>query len=62
VRRAPERAVAWNRQQGIAVERVLCDNTKAYYSHLWRQTCPKLGIARRYTRPFHHGQTEKPKP
>jgi transposase InsO family protein len=45
------RAVAWYAEQGITVERVLSDNAKAYHSHLWRDTCTKLGIERRYTRP-----------
>lgn len=46
------RAVAWYAEQGIAVERVLSDNAKAYHSHLWRDTCAQLDIARRYTRPY----------
>ena len=47
------RAVAWYREQGIVVERVLTDNAKAYHSHLWRDTCsPSSSIGRRYTRPY----------
>jgi transposase InsO family protein len=46
------RAVAWYAAHGIQVERVLSDNAKAYHSHLWRDTCHQLGIARRYTRPY----------
>jgi len=46
------RAVSWYASQGIVVERVLSDNAKAYYSHLWRDTCAELGIERRYTRPY----------
>ena len=46
------RAVAWYADQGIVVERVLSDNAKAYHSHLWRDTCAALDIARRYTRPY----------
>ena len=46
------RAVAWYAEQGIRVERVLSDNAKAYHSHRWRDTCLKLGIQRRYTRPY----------
>lgn len=46
------RAVAWYAAQGITVERVLSDNAKAYHSHLWRDTCTELEIARRYTRPY----------
>lgn len=47
-----ERAVAWYAEQGVTVERVLSDNAKAYHSHLWRDTCSALEIARRYTRPY----------
>jgi transposase InsO family protein len=47
-----ERAVAWYAEQGIAVERVLTDNAKAYRSRRWRETCAELRIARRYTRPY----------
>jgi transposase InsO family protein len=46
------RAVAWYARHGIVVERVLSDNAKAYHSHLWRDTCDQLGIARRFTRPY----------
>jgi len=46
------RAVAWYAAQGITIERVLSDNAKAYHSHLWRDTCDQLGVARRYTRPY----------
>ncbi|MEO5791292.1 MAG: IS481 family transposase [Gaiellaceae bacterium] len=46
------RACAWYAEQGIVVERVLCDNAKAYHSHLWRDTCLELRVARRYTRPY----------
>jgi len=46
------RATAWYASQGIAIERVLSDNAKAYHSHLWRDTCAELEIERRYTRPY----------
>ena len=46
------RAVSWYAERGIAIERVLSDNAKAYHSHVWRDTCAELGIARRYTRPY----------
>jgi transposase InsO family protein len=46
------RAVAWYAEQGITIERVLSDNAKAYHSHLWRDSCLELEIARRYTRPY----------
>jgi len=45
------RAVAWYREHGITVERVLSDNGNGYRSFAWRDTCAELGIARRYTRP-----------
>jgi transposase InsO family protein len=45
------RAVAWYREQGIIVERVLSDNGNGYRSHAWAAACAELGIARRYTRP-----------
>jgi transposase InsO family protein len=47
-----ERASAWYTEHGITVERVLSDNAKAYHSGLWQDTCSKLGIERRYTRPY----------
>jgi transposase InsO family protein len=47
-----ERAVVWYAEQGIAIQRVLSDNAKAYHSHVWRDTCAALGIAPRYTRPY----------
>ncbi len=47
-----ERAVAWYAERGITIERVLCDNAKAYHSHLWTTTCARLEIGRRYTRPY----------
>ena len=47
-----ERAVAWYAEQGIVVERVLTDNAKAYHSHVWRDSCARLEIGRRYTRPY----------
>ena len=46
------RAYAWYTAQGIAIERVLSDNAKAYHSHAWREVCAELGIGRRYTRPY----------
>ena len=46
------RAVAWYAERGIRIERVISDNAKAYHSHAWRDTCTKLKIGRRYTRPY----------
>jgi transposase len=54
-------AVAWYADHGITVERVLSDNAKAYHSHLWRDTCAELEVARRYTRPYTPAPTAKPK-
>lgn len=47
-----ERAVAWYAEHAITIERVISDNAKAYHSGLWAETCEKLGIGRRYTRPY----------
>jgi transposase InsO family protein len=55
------RATAWYAERGITIERVLTDNAKAYHSHHWRETCTRLGIARRYTRaysPWTNGKAE----
>jgi transposase InsO family protein len=46
------RAVAWYAERGVTVERVLSDNAKAYHSQHWHETCERLGVARRYTRPY----------
>jgi transposase InsO family protein len=47
------RAVAWfSSEHDIAIERVLSDNGHAYRSHAWRDLCRRLGIERRYTRPY----------
>jgi transposase InsO family protein len=37
------RALAWYREQGIVVERVLTDNAGAYRSRPWRLVCPRTG-------------------
>lgn len=47
-----ERATAWFRTRGVKVERVLSDNGSAYRSHLWRDTCARLGITHKRTRPY----------
>jgi len=47
-----ERALAWYREQGIAVERVLTDNAKAYHSRAWLEAAHRLGLERRYTRAY----------
>jgi transposase InsO family protein len=57
-----ERAVAWYREQGVAIERLLTDNAKAYHSRAWLQASGRLGIERRYTRiyrPRTNGKAER---
>ncbi|MGD6745251.1 IS481 family transposase [Streptomyces sp. BH106] len=47
-----ERATAWFATRGIPVERVLTDNAWAYTKNTWEQTCRRLGISPRWTRPW----------
>jgi transposase InsO family protein len=47
-----ERAIAWYRQRGIVVERLLTDNAKSYHSRAWIEATRQLGIERRYTRAY----------
>jgi transposase InsO family protein len=56
------RAVAWHAEQGVAVERVLTDNAKAYHARAWIERTHELGIERRYTRiyrPRTNGKAER---
>jgi transposase InsO family protein len=56
------RAVAWYAEQGIAVERVLTDNAKAYHARAWTEATQTLGIECRYTRiyrPRTNGKAER---
>jgi transposase InsO family protein len=56
------RAVAWYREQGVTVERVLTDNAKAYYARAWVARTDELDIERRYTRiyrPRTNGKAER---
>jgi len=46
------RAISWFADRGVTVERVLSDNGSAYKSRLWRDTCAKLGIKAKKTRPY----------
>jgi transposase InsO family protein len=46
------RAHRWYADHGITIERVLSDNGAGYRSHAWRQTCARLAIQPRYTRPY----------
>ena len=46
------RAVAWFRERGVRVLRILTDNAKVYrVGHNWRAVCVALGIRRRFTKP-----------
>jgi transposase InsO family protein len=47
-----DRAVAWFREQGISIERVLTDNGNAYRSRAWRDRCAGLDIVHTRTRPY----------
>lgn len=47
-----ERAVAWFADHGVTVERVLSDNGSCYRSFAWRDTCARLGITHKRTRPY----------
>ena len=47
-----ERATAWFNTRGVTVERVLSDNGPAYRSILWRETCARLKITAKRTRPY----------
>jgi transposase InsO family protein len=46
------RATEWYEDQGVSIERVLTDNGKAYHSRAWVEATRRLGIQRRYTRPY----------
>jgi transposase InsO family protein len=47
-----ERALAWYREHGIVVARVLTDNAGAYRSRRWRSVCARHRVRRRFTRPY----------
>lgn len=47
-----ERALAWYRGQGIAVQAVLTDNGPGYRSRRWRERCAVLGLRHLRTRPY----------
>jgi len=56
------RAVAWYAEHGVAVERVLTDNAKAYHARAWIEATRSLGIECRYTRiyrPRTNGKAER---
>lgn len=45
------RAVAWFREQGVVVLRILTDNAKVYRIGNWRAVCVALGLRRRFIKP-----------
>ena len=47
-----ERALAWYREQGLTIERVLTDNAGAYRSRPWRVVCARHRVRHRFTRPY----------
>lgn len=56
------RAVAWYAAQGIAVERLLTQNGRAYRSHHFTHAALELGISQRFTqlyRPHTSGKAER---
>jgi transposase InsO family protein len=46
------RALAWYRERGVVVERILSDNAGAYRSRPWRRVCARNRVRRRFTRPY----------
>ena len=45
-------AVAYYRSLGVCIRRLLTDNGSCYRSRAFRQTCRRLGIRHRFTRPY----------
>ena len=55
-------AVAWYKQHGIKVKRVLTDNGACYKSRKFRQVCNEFGIQHKRTKPYHpqtNGKAER---
>jgi transposase InsO family protein len=46
------RALAWFRERGVKVERVMTDNGPAYISHAHAAACRELGLRHLRTRPY----------
>ena len=46
------RALAWYREQGVAVEGVMTDNAGAHRSRAWRAFCAERGVRHLGTRPY----------
>lgn len=60
-------AVAWYKQYGIQVKRVLTDNGACYTSQKFRQACREFGLQHKRTKPYHpqtngkaDGSSERP--
>jgi len=47
-----ERAVAWLRDHGIHVQRLMTDNGNGYRSYAHAAVCRRLGIRHRFTQPY----------
>lgn len=47
-----ERVVAYYRQRGVRVQRVMTDNGSAYRSRAFATACRRLGLRHLYTRPY----------
>ena len=47
-----DRALAWFRAHGIAVQAVMTDNGPAYRAHAWRRHCAARGLRHLRTRPY----------
>jgi transposase InsO family protein len=47
-----ERAVAWFRERGVRISRVLSDNGSCYISGEFNNACAAAGIRHSYTRPY----------
>ena len=47
-----ERAIAWFAERGVTVQRVLTDNGSPYKARTWRETCDRLGVVPKRTKPY----------
>ena len=47
-----QRAVAWFRERGVRIQRVLSDNGSCYISRDFNKACAAVGIRHSYTRPY----------
>ena len=46
------RALAWFKQYGVTVLRIMSDNGGCYRSHAFRSFCAAIGVRQRFTRPY----------